>query len=236
MKKFLLLTFVFFYLTPAVYSLNEADGYLALSTRVERSFQTSPVPLQTSGVWSMPFTLEGASIDYDLRTFIQFFPEAFHMTSYYKQDSSFLDNDLSHKYSFGFIEVQYLVARANNLLFNAGIRVGHYGFIFGNFSKPSFLIHLSPVISVDLFLGNHFRINVPVEIPIVLYMKRLDSFFHIRTGLEVLFDPLGTMRKPIPDTIFLGLGVEFSYTTWQSKIGEHTTMTWKPYFKISILY
>jgi len=235
-KKFFVLVITLLCATPVVYSLESGDGYLALSTRVERSFQSYPVPSQTNGVWAMPFTLEGASIDYDLRTLIQFFPEAFHLTNYYREDASFLNKDLSHKYSLGFIEMQYLVARTNHLLFNAGVRVGHYGFIFGSFQKPSFLIHLSPLISLDIFFGKHFRMNIPVELPIVLYKKRLDSFFHVRSGIEVLYDPLGTMRKPVPDTIFLGLGCEFLYTTWRSRIGNHTTITWKPYFKISILY
>lgn len=207
------------------------DGYLAISSTLYWEHNTHQN--HTYELWMMPIAIEGASADLDIMTTVQFTPEVLHLVSYYRDNPDFLQANEVAKYSFGKLEVLYRTLRWEFIQVNFGGSLGHMGFLSPDFlNKPRFSIYFSPKMSANLFLGYHFLIKIPFELPFSIYSHNFTRSFFLKTGVELLFDPIGPTENPSPDSVFFSIGYEYELNEIEGAFSNYH----RPYLKFSLLY
>jgi len=237
-KLLIFLFFSLFIISAATIKQSKAstlnEGFLAVSLKSSNISQTNPeIP---DNLWNFEFWVEGASVNYEIQTRIEIVPELINIGNNYDGNSSYVPSGMVHRYGLANLEVLHQVKSFDWFRIYFGARFGHYGFLSYEQSSPSFILHFSPKLEIGLFLGKYFHIKVPVEIPLALFKENLTSLFMLRSGIEFVFDPLGTITNPNPDTALYSLGVDFEYFDFDDTFLPAEVFQWKPYIKVSILY
>ena len=208
-----------------------SDGYLSITTSLQWEHITNKS--HQYDLLTLPIFIAGASSDHDIMTKIQFFPEVLRLGSYYSDNSDSLAPGEVIKYTFGSMEVLYSMLNWEFIQLNLGGSLGHMGFLSPDFAQtPRWSIYFSPKVSAMFYLGHHVLVQIPFEVPLSLYSHNFSSYFFMKTGAEVVFDPLGPIKNPSPETVFFAIGYEYEYNVVDGAISQYH----RPYIKFSLLY
>ena len=232
MRK-LILVFLFLR-TSTIFSEELGNGFLGINIGFEWYRYDSQN--MTNDFFKIPVSFSAASSHYEIITSLSIVPEILHLDQYYTGIAK-LPAGALQPFSFANFEIQYLLAEWKIFHFNGGFKVGHYGYLSSDWTTPVYTLFIAPKGSVYIFLGDHFMIQIPIEIPLGIYNHNINTFFTLFTGIEVTLDPLGPISNPVSNSAFFTLGFEYSYLTLET--GESIKRQihyYKPYFRFTLLY
>jgi len=210
------------------------NGFLAMNLSFD--WQHDSHNGNSFDVFKVPISFSAASTNYDIVTSLNIFPEILHLDQYYSAKSRLPAGSVV-PFSFASFEIQYLSAEWKIFHVNTGFKIGHYGYLTGDWITPAFSLFIAFKGSLYTFLGDHFMIQTPIEIPLGIYNNYMKEYFTLRTGIDVVFDPAGPIRNPVSTSVFYTLGFEYTYLHIQT---YHMVLRDLNYlnsrFTVSILY
>jgi len=205
--------------------------------------------IEVAGVWQrydtsgkaydffkIPISFIAASSYYEIIANLSISPELLHLDQYYTGKSRLPTGPLQ-PFSFANLEVQHMIAEWKIFHVNAGFKIGHYGYLNNSGVFPLYTLFVGFKGSIYTFLGNHFMIQLPLEIPAGIYNHNLSEFFTLISGLEITFDPMGPIINPVTTTTLFSLGFNYTYLRILSVDNVLREMHYMDTFiKISLLY
>ncbi|MDH4199210.1 MAG: hypothetical protein OEV66_02425 [Spirochaetia bacterium] len=235
MKKNTIIFLFLFCSTQKIFSEQISDGFLGVNLSLQwEQYQSIR---QRENFFMLPLTFSGASAGYDIMTDITINPELLHLDKYYSAKFSGLNQGAVQPFSLASLEVLYKLAEWKIFHFNGGLKIGHYGFLSNDWSSPAFLLFIGARGSIFTFLGDHFMVQIPLEIPLALYLHNLNDFFMAKTGVEVIFYPAGPIQNPMANSAVFCLGMEYSYLHMQTSSLQTRNIHYiTPYIKVTVLY
>ncbi|MDH4263282.1 MAG: hypothetical protein OEV78_09590 [Spirochaetia bacterium] len=229
--------FLLFYIitnTGNLFSEEIGNGFLALN--ISGNWQRYDLNGKKHDFFKVPISFSAASSNYDIVTNLSIFPEILHLDQYYTGISR-LENGALQPFSFGNFEIEYMLAQWKIFHINGGFKIGHYGYLTSDWILPSYTLFIGFKGSLYTFLGKHFMVKIPFEIPIGIYNHNISKYFTLFTGMEISFDPIGPIINPVSTSVFYSIGFEYNYLNLQTQNKILRTVNYyNTYFKFSLLY
>jgi hypothetical protein len=235
MKKWFLLFYTLpFICAGSLFAEELGEGFLAVNVSLD--WQRYDSEGKTHDFFKLPVSFSAASANYEIITNISIFPELLHIDQYYTGKSRLQPGALE-PFSFANFEVQYLWFDWGIVHLNGGFKIGHYGYLTGDWVSPVFTVFLAFKGSLYAFIGDHFMIQIPLEIPLGIINNNIAEYFTFFTGMELTFDPIGPIHNPVGTTVLYSLGLEYNYLHLLTQDNILRNMDYyNTYFKVSVLY